>query len=318
MKTPDLRKLSHAVALADAGSYARACERLHLSQSALTRSIQSLERELDITLFDRSKRGVLPTRDGQEVLVRARSLLLQASALQQQVRLLKKGEQGQLAFGVGPAMPSLFLPDLLVRINQELPSLSVDVSVEAISQLVELLRQELIEFFVADIRQLSPPDLSAFDAHVLVTLTPGFFVRRQHPLAQKASLKLSDLDRYPLLTPHHPPQPTTAEAGTERDVLNRDLLSRDPLSRDPLSRVYCNDLATLRKMVLETDSVLVGLTPMMKRELQQDTVIALPLQDVRHREPSQIAWVSLNGRTPSAAARFAYEQLRSLLGNTTR
>src|SRR5690606_4297704 len=82
------------------------------------------------------------------VLVPARGLLLQAASLQQHVRLLKKGEQGRLAFGVGPAMPGLFLPELLVRINQELPALSVDVTVEAISQLVELLRQELIEFFV--------------------------------------------------------------------------------------------------------------------------------------------------------------------------
>ena len=307
MKTPDLRKLNHAVTLADAGSYARACERLHLSQSALTRSIQALERELGMTLFDRSKRGVYPTRDGEEVLVRARSLLLQAAALQQQVSLLKKGEQGRLAFGVGPAMPSLFLPDLLVHINQELPALSVDVTVEAISQLVELLRQELIEFFVADIRQLTPQDLNVLDTQVLVTLAPGFFVRRHHPLAQQKVRHLNDLRQYPLLSPHHRRYPSSYEPAPDEPEGER----------DTLSRVYCNDLATLRKMVLETDSILVGLEPMIRQELQQGTVVALPMKDARHREPSQIAWVSLAGRTPSAAARFCHEQLRRLLSEST-
>lgn len=302
MKTPDLRKLHHAVTLADAGSYAQACEHLHLSQSALTRSIQALERELGMTLFDRSKRGVFATRDGEEVLVRARGLLLQAASLQQHVRLLKKGEQGRLAFGVGPAMPGLFLPELLVRINQSLPALSVDVTVEAISQLVELLRQELIEFFVADIRQLTPQDLGVFDTRVLVTLAPAFFVRRDHPLTRQSAPDLTALGQYPLLSPHHRRYPSSDQAEDERDSLGR---------------VYCNDLATLRKMVLETDSILVGLEPMIRQELQQGTVVALPMKDARHREPSQIAWVSLAGRTPSAAARFCHEQLRRLLSEST-
>lgn len=300
MKTPDLRKLHHAVMLAEAGSYARACQQLHLSQSALTRSIQALERELDLTLFDRSRRGVSPTRDGQEVLIQARHLLRQASALQQQVRLLKKGETGHLAFGVGPAMPSLFLPDLLVRLNKELPALSVDVTVEANPQLTELLKQELIEFFVADIRQLAPSDLHAFDIRVLVSLTPGFFVRSDHPLACQSTCRLSDLSRYPLLSPHYRRYPALEEFDSQREVL---------------SRVYCNDLATLRKMVQETDAILVGLEPMMRQELQRGSVTALPLKDRRHREPSRIARVSLAGRTLSAAARFADEQLRCLLGD---
>src|SRR5690554_6103639 len=80
MKSIDLRKLNHALAIAEAASYARASERLHLTQSALTRSIQALESELGLQLFDRGKSGVRPTVDGEKILDRARYLLLQARA----------------------------------------------------------------------------------------------------------------------------------------------------------------------------------------------------------------------------------------------
>lgn len=300
MKTPDLRKLHHAVTLAECGSYAQASERLHLSQSALTRSIQALEREFDLVVFDRSKRGVTPTRDGQEVLMRAQSLLTQASGLQQQVKQLKKGEKGQLAFGVGPAMPSLFLPDLLVRLNQKIPSLSVDVVVESIARLVELLRHEQIEFFVADIRQLSAADLHTFHTQELVTLSPGFFVRRHHPLVSAAAISVEALSQYPLLSPHHP----------------RHLAARHPEhEREVLSRIHCNDLPTLRKMVLETDSILLGVEAMIRPGLEEGTMVQLPVLDARHREPSRIAWVSAVDRTVSAAAQLAHQQICQLLND---
>ena len=55
------RRLTHLIALAEEGSFARAAERVHLSQPALSRSIQALEDELGMKLFDRAARGVAMT-----------------------------------------------------------------------------------------------------------------------------------------------------------------------------------------------------------------------------------------------------------------
>ena len=61
----DLRSLGHAQALAEHASFARAAKVLHITQPALSRSIQELERRVGVRLFDRARRGVEPTEAGR-------------------------------------------------------------------------------------------------------------------------------------------------------------------------------------------------------------------------------------------------------------
>src|SRR5690606_42032667 len=81
MKNLDLRKLHHAIVLAEETTFVRASKRLHISQPALTRSIQNLESDLDLQLFDRNLSGVMPTQEGRVVLARGRALLQQNGSL---------------------------------------------------------------------------------------------------------------------------------------------------------------------------------------------------------------------------------------------
>ena len=64
----DLRKLRHAVFVADWGNFTTAAARLHLSQPALSRSIQTLEDELGLKLFERVAAGVVTTVAGASVI----------------------------------------------------------------------------------------------------------------------------------------------------------------------------------------------------------------------------------------------------------
>ena len=65
----DMRRLRHALALAEYRNFARAADALHITQPALSRSIQSLEDGLGVRLFDRSPRDVQPTAFGELVCV---------------------------------------------------------------------------------------------------------------------------------------------------------------------------------------------------------------------------------------------------------
>ena len=78
----DLRRLSHVVALADTLHFARAAELVHLSHPAFSRSIQAIEDDLGIRLFDRDVGGVRPTAAGDFVIARGRKLLFEARCLQ--------------------------------------------------------------------------------------------------------------------------------------------------------------------------------------------------------------------------------------------
>ena len=77
----DLRKLKHLVLLAEELNFSRAAEKAHLSQTAFSRSIQALEQECGLHLFDRGTRTVKITTSGQHLLAKARSLGAQASDL---------------------------------------------------------------------------------------------------------------------------------------------------------------------------------------------------------------------------------------------
>ncbi|NYH22367.1 LysR family transcriptional regulator [Paraburkholderia bryophila] len=91
-----VRRLNHVVALAEEGSFARAAERVHLSQPALSRSIQAIEDELGLRLFDRAARGVAVTQAGKTIVERARRVLFEANCLVRDAELLKTHEIGEV------------------------------------------------------------------------------------------------------------------------------------------------------------------------------------------------------------------------------
>ena len=79
----NLRNLSTFVIVADAGGFARAADRLSLTQSAASRQITALESELGIALFDRVGRGLRITSEGKDLLQRGRQLLEDAAILEE-------------------------------------------------------------------------------------------------------------------------------------------------------------------------------------------------------------------------------------------
>ncbi|MDI7065621.1 LysR family transcriptional regulator, partial [Klebsiella pneumoniae] len=105
------RRLGHLIALAEEGSFARAAERVHLSQPALSRSIQALEEEVGMKLFDRAARGVAMTAAGRLLVERARRVLFETRCLFRDVELLKAHELGEVRIGLGPYAAVVLLPD---------------------------------------------------------------------------------------------------------------------------------------------------------------------------------------------------------------
>lgn len=98
----DLQRLRYFVAVAEEENVGRAAERLHLTQSPLSRQIQSLEADLGLALFHRAKKRLRLTAAGQAFLVEAKSLLAHGDRVEQQVRAIAAGSAGALAIGYVP------------------------------------------------------------------------------------------------------------------------------------------------------------------------------------------------------------------------
>jgi DNA-binding transcriptional LysR family regulator len=144
----DLKHLRHAVMLADELNFTRASERANLSQTAFSRSIQALEANLGVRIFDRGTRSVRLTSAGQPIVARARQLLGQAAELAREVEGLAEATRGTLAFGASLMAIDGALKGLLPVLRAKSPFLRLDIAVGNWRLLQQQLEQERIEFFV--------------------------------------------------------------------------------------------------------------------------------------------------------------------------
>ena len=110
---PELRHLRYFVTVAETLSFARAAERLHISQPPLSRQIQALEHELGTALFVRTKRSVRLSSAGLALLPEARRLIEQMEALKDNARRLAGGEVGRITLGCITTAAYNVLPQLL-------------------------------------------------------------------------------------------------------------------------------------------------------------------------------------------------------------
>ncbi|PTQ91756.1 DNA-binding transcriptional LysR family regulator [Paraburkholderia sp. GV068] len=161
-------------------SLAAAARRVHLSQPALTRSIQALEAQAGLPLCERGPRGVKLNAAGQMVAERARRILFETNSLARDLVLLQQHEVGSVDFGLGPLPAAIMLPEVLCTLNCDWPGLRVNAEVNEGEALVESLRTERLDFVVVEHRYA--PLSAELKIHRLPVEPAGCFVRPQHPL----------------------------------------------------------------------------------------------------------------------------------------
>lgn len=292
----DLRRWSHVLALAECRSFVRAAEKVHLTQSALTRSIQAAESELGMALFDRRAREVVPTAAGEFVVERARQLLFDSRSVERDIHLYRSRELGDVAFGVGPVPAATFLAALLADIRREQPAIGVRVMVGNWQLLVETLFKEDIEFFVADARNLPA------DARLLIRrLNPepgGFYVRQSHPLPKRQPVTLKEVWGYGVASGRLPEQVHVPVARA---------LGLDPSQGVPLA-LECDDFQVLKSTALACDLVLAVPHRVVEKEVADRSLrpVAVAGLPPLFSEPSV---VFMRGRTPSPMAELVVEKL---------
>jgi DNA-binding transcriptional LysR family regulator len=186
----ELRHLRAFVAVAEELHFGRAAERLYVVQPALSKRIASLEAELGVRLFERSRRRVALTEAGAALLEDARRLVDQADGLAARAREVGRGEAGLLRLGfIAPALYAL-VPQVLRRCRDELPGVRVLLEEVHNREAVEGVRSG--RFHVAFVRLPAAPDdgvvVEAVREDPVVVAVPD-----DHPLAARREVALADL-----------------------------------------------------------------------------------------------------------------------------
>jgi len=285
----DLKRLRHLVALADERRFARAAERVHLSQPAFSRSIQALEDEAGIPLFDRESGK--PTPGGEFVVERARRLLFDARCLERDIDLYRGGGLGDTAFGVGPFPAATLLPAVLLKLRAAHPDVQLRVEVSNWALLLERLLAEDIEFFVADVRDL--PDLPSLAIAPIGAQLGGLYVRASHPLADERC-SFAQAWAHGVATSRMPL--------AVRQALGRLLGLRK--GEMPAFALECDEVGILRGLALTTDTVCALTHAAARADVAAGTLVPLQVEGLP-KLASDMGIVSLHNRTPSPLAAHA-------------
>jgi len=294
----DLRRWAHIVAVAERRSFVRAAEQVHLSQPALTRSVQAAEAELGLRLFDRGTHEVVPTPAGEFVVARARQLVFNSHCLERDVDLYRNRGLGDTAFGVGPFPAATFLSPLLAATRREFPGVNLRVEVSNWQLLLKRLLEEDIEFFVADTRDL--PAEPAVLVRPLRREPGGFYVRAGHPLTRQKSVTLQQLWAHGVASVRLP-------AGV-RSVIGRLLGTESPAELSVA--LECDDVDVLKDVTLACDSVLAAAHVAVEQEVAAGTLRPLSVTGLPALF-SEMGVVTLRGRTPSPMAQLIIGRLPS-------
>lgn len=295
----DLKRLNHLIALAEERNFGRAARRVHLSQPAFSRSVQAAEVELKLQLFERGNAEISCTPAGSFVIERARKLLLQSQHLARDVDLYRERVMGDVSFGASPFPAATLLPQLMVNLRTRFPKVNSRVHVNNCRFLTECLRKEEIDFFVADARDV-PIDAN-FELTPIGRQRARFYVRAGHPLGARGPLRLAELVSYGLASTRLPAQ---AEAGL------RKLMGRPDDKRLHIA-VQCDDVQLVKRIALDTDTVMVGTEGIVREELAAGTLQLLHMQGLQ-RFYAEVSVVKLQGRSYSPMAEYTVDFLTQL------
>lgn len=265
-----LQQLRYVIEVAKSRSISKAAQELFISQPSLSNAIKELERELGITLFSRTNKGIAMTPEGSEFLGYARQVIEQTDLLEN--RFKHPSQPPQQHFSVS-AQHYAFVVSAYVKLLQDFEQDEFDVTLREtrtyeIIEDVKNLRSEIGILYLNDFnRQVIGKFLReghlAF--HELFEARPHVFVSSQNPLASQASVTLDDLSPYPYLS---------FEQGDYNSFyFSEEILST--VSRPKNIRV--SDRATLFNLLIGVNGYTIS-TGVICYDINDDDIIAVPLE----------------------------------------
>ncbi|MFD5658259.1 LysR family transcriptional regulator [Streptomyces hirsutus] len=292
----EIRQLRYFLALAEECHFGRAAARLHVAQPALSQQIKQLERELGVSLFNRSTRRVELTEAGRHLTDYARTLVTEEERARIHLRELATGHAGRVSVGfIGTATYDV-LPRVARTVRAKLPGITLDLRGELLTPLLvegllsgtfdlAVLRGEVSEENIRTTPLRSEPLVAVLPSH--------------HRLAGRPSIPLKALADEPFVI--HPSQSRSSMYDRVLSACRRAGFRPDPL-------IEIGETATL--VVLVAAGHGVALVPQSVQSLSLEGVTYVPLTG------SESVELVLARRTHRVSA--ATEQVASVIEDCVR
>lgn len=263
-----LQQLKYIVTVAETGNITEAAKQLFISQPSLTNAIRELEKEMQITIFNRTNKGVVISNEGEIFLSYARQILEQVGLMEEKFLNVKERRP---QFSVSCQHYS-FAVNAFVDVIHEFDANQYDFTLREtqtyeIIEDVSRLKSEIGILYVSSkneeiiMKLIKQHDLKFEE---LFTAKPHVFISSKHPLADKEVITLEDLEEYPYLS-------------FEQGDYNSFYFAEEILSTlDHQKNIKVRDRATLFNLVIGLNGYTVS-SGVISKELNGENIIARPL-----------------------------------------
>ena len=301
-----LTQLRYLMTIAKTGSFNKAAEQLYVSQPSLTSAVKELERELGITLFYRSGRGVTLTGDGTEFLLYAKQLYGQYEDI---LERHGKGSSHRKRFGVSTQHYS-FAVKAFVDMAKQFDMSQYEFAIretrtaEVISD-VSTMKSEIGVLYLCDLNRRSMEKLlrsAGLEFHHLIECQAYVYLWKGHPLAKERSIRFEQLRDYPCLS---------FEQGDDSAFY----LAEEILSTNEYARVIrASDRATMLNLMVGLGGYTLC-SGIICEELNGSDYLAVPFEADEQNQNStmEIGYVVRKHTMPSRIGGLYVEELKKYL-----
>ena len=214
----NIRALGYFVKIAEAGSFSAAARQLRVAQPALTRHIRNLERELGVSLFERTSRGLIMSDAARQLFSDGCQILADLERAKTRVQQFATVIAGEVTLAITPSVSLVLINPLVKNLEREAPYVSLHF-VESMagngSEWLDWVRDGHLDFAImygsVNPSGLKLNTLAVEDLH---------FVGKTNDLEQAAEIQFSGLHQYPLVLPSriHPLRQVVDKAAQEAGI----------------------------------------------------------------------------------------------------
>ncbi len=240
-----IKHLKLLVTVGEQNNIFRASQLLNMAQPAVTKTVRDMENALELTLFNRSSRGVTPTAYGEVLIKHAKLILAQIQHVSEELVSLHAGVTGHINVGTLLAASSALLPKSLAILKEQRSSVSVSVTEGTNDVLIPQLLIGEIDVVVGRLPEIQEEE--GVFSEALFYEPVLLVVRSGHPLLKKKKLSLSNLVDESWILP------------SEGTVLRREIdnaFHKVNLSL-PQNTIESVSILTNRTLLTETDMIAV-------------------------------------------------------------
>lgn len=301
-----LTQLHYLMVIAETNSLNKAAEQLYMSQPSLTSAMKELERELGITLFYRSGRGVTLTGDGAEFLLYAKQLYGQYENI-----LEKYGRGGSYKkkFGVSTQHYS-FAVKAFVDVAKQFDMSKYEFAIRetktaAVISDVSTMKSEVGVLYLCDFNRKSMKKLlnsASLEFHHLIDCQAYVYIWKGHPLAKESSITFEQLKDYPCLS--------FEQGDNSSFYLSEEILSTNEYSQ----MIRANDRATMLNLMVGLNGYTLC-SGIICEELNGSDYLTVPFEDDERNQNSvmEIGYVTRKNSTLSRIGGLYVEELKRCL-----